>query len=84
MMITIMMFRKTRKIISIIIIMIIRNQKSILSTRHLLLNIHIIIIKKFTNFAISFFNILNKLLKEIFERNFKENSKLVIDYFFKN
>lgn len=83
-MITIMMFRKTRKIISIIIIMIIRNQKSILSTRHLLLNIHIIIIKKFTNFAISFFNILNKLLKEIFERNFKENSKLVIDYFFKN
>ena len=70
------LFKKIRKIISIIMIMIIRNQKSISLIYRLLLNTHIIIIKKFIDFAISSFNTLNKNAKRKFRRKFQIHYRL--------
>ena len=66
------LFKKTRKIILIIMIMIIRNQKSISSTHYFLLNIYINFIKRFINRVINFFDISNKIVKRNFQKKLRK------------
>ena len=73
---------RIRRIILIIMIMIIRNQKLISSTRYFLLSTYIIFIKKFINLAISFFDILNKIIKRTFQRKFRRKFQIHCRLFF--
>ena len=77
-----MIFRGTRKIILIIIIMIIQNQKLISLTRYLLSSNFIIYIKKFINLAISSFDILNRIIKRNFREKFRRKFWIYYRFFF--
>ena len=73
---------RIRRIILIIMIMIIRNQKLVSLTRYFLLSTYIIFIKRFINFVLNSFNISNKTVKKKFREGFEENFRFIINCFF--